>query len=196
MRHDAVGVLGAISGSAAKFAFIVVTFLSLPVLNRGMGELLAAGSLYWLPVKERIIFEILLLTFKILHGWAPSYLRNLISVAPEERYNLRRDSQGILLRHPRFIAEKTLGHRAFMFAAPKLWNMLPSDARNACTIDTFKDSFPMSGKSQTLRDFTVSRPSQILPIYRKIARRLNNRRHVYLWEGKTGAKHFRGMVTS
>jgi len=61
-------VLGVITGSAAKFAFTVVAFLSLPVLNRGMGELLAAGSLYWLPVKERIIFKILLLTFKILHG--------------------------------------------------------------------------------------------------------------------------------
>ena len=33
-----------------------------------------------------------------------------------------------------------------------------------------KPSFHMSGKSQTIGDFAVSRPSKILPTYRKIAR--------------------------
>ena len=36
-----------------------------------------------------------------------------------------------------------------------------------------KPVFHMSGKSQTIGDFTFSRPSQILPIYRIIARRLS-----------------------
>ena len=43
--------------------------------------------------------------------------------------------------------------------------------------------FHMSGKSQTNGDFTFCRPSQILPIYRIIARSLPqilDRRHVYL----------------
>ena len=32
-------------------------------------------ELYWLPVRLRVDFKILLVTFKILHGIAPSYLR-------------------------------------------------------------------------------------------------------------------------
>ena len=35
-------------------------------------------SLHWLPVKGRIIFKILLVTNKILHGFAPSYLNELL----------------------------------------------------------------------------------------------------------------------
>ena len=35
-------------------------------------------SLHWLPVKERIIFKILLVTYKILHGFAPAYLNELL----------------------------------------------------------------------------------------------------------------------
>jgi len=37
------------------------------------------ASLYWLPVKFRIEFKILLLTYKALHGQAPSYLEELIA---------------------------------------------------------------------------------------------------------------------
>ena len=36
-----------------------------------------------------------------------------------------------------------------------------------------KPGFHMSGKSQTIGDFTFCRPSQILPIYRIIARGLS-----------------------
>ncbi len=30
-------------------------------------------ELHWLPVEKQIVFKILLLTFKCLHGLAPSY---------------------------------------------------------------------------------------------------------------------------
>ena len=35
-------------------------------------------ELHWLPVQERIVFKILLMTFKCLNGLAPSYLSELI----------------------------------------------------------------------------------------------------------------------
>ena len=38
---------------------------------------------------------------------------------------------------------------------------------------SLKPSFHMSGKSQTIGDFVVSQPSQILPTYLKIAKRLS-----------------------
>ena len=37
-------------------------------------------KLHWLPIRSRIVFKILLLTFKILHGTAPTYLDSLISL--------------------------------------------------------------------------------------------------------------------
>jgi hypothetical protein len=36
------------------------------------------GSLHWLPVKARADFKILLLTYKALHGLAPTYLSDLV----------------------------------------------------------------------------------------------------------------------
>ena len=37
-------------------------------------------SLHWLPVKYRIIFKVLLITFKAIHGLAPVYISELISI--------------------------------------------------------------------------------------------------------------------
>ena len=42
--------------------------------------------------------------------------------------------------------------------------------------------FHMSGKSQTIGDFTVSLPSQILPRYREIARRLSQILGIHRWQ--------------
>ena len=44
-------------------------------------------DLHWLPIKYRIQFKIVLLTFKCLYGLAPQYLVDLIAVAPQSRYN-------------------------------------------------------------------------------------------------------------
>ena len=47
-------------------------------------------SLHFLPVKFRIEFKIALLTHKYLHGYAPTFLKNLIySRAVSARYSLR-----------------------------------------------------------------------------------------------------------
>ena len=37
-------------------------------------------SLHWLPVKYRIIFKVILITFKTIHGLAPVYISELISI--------------------------------------------------------------------------------------------------------------------
>ena len=36
-------------------------------------------ELHWLPVRQRIVFKILLYTFKALHGATPTYLTELVS---------------------------------------------------------------------------------------------------------------------
>ena len=86
-------------------------------------------DLHWLPIKYRIEFKIVLLTFKCLYGLAPQYLADLIAVAPQSRYNLR-SRNATLLVSAKARCLPTLGDRAFQSAAPKLWNSLPVEIRN------------------------------------------------------------------
>ncbi|MBN3300411.1 MAF1 polymerase, partial [Amia calva] len=71
------------------------------------------ASLHWLPVRYRIDFKVLLLTFKALKGLAPPYLKDL---------------------H----IEYTPGGRAFSYRAPKLWNDLSANVRDAPSVLAFK----------------------------------------------------------
>ena len=93
-------------------------------------------NLHWLPVRYRINFKILLLTFKALYGMAPSYIIDLINVKTNTRYSLR-SSEGILLKHPSGRMKKSFGDRSFSVAAPTLWNALPASLRNIKCISTF-----------------------------------------------------------
>ena len=97
-------------------------------------------ELHWLPVRLRVDFKTLLITFKILHGVAPSYLKDLVSVLPDSHYQLGRNNNGILLERPRLRTKKTMGDRAFSIAAPFLWNSLPLPIRQETSIDSSKRS--------------------------------------------------------
>lgn len=92
-------------------------------------------QLHWLPVNERIVFKVLLLTFKVLNGYAPSYLSSLLEHYVPGR-TLRSASKGLLIVPKSTTA--TYGDRAFSIAAPKLWNDLPVRIRNADSINQFK----------------------------------------------------------
>ena len=91
-------------------------------------------ELHWLPIRYRIEFKILLITFKILNFLTPTYLSSLISLRLPSKYNLRNSSDKLLLSYPRFKSKATLGDRSFSCAAPKLWNALPFDIRSASTV--------------------------------------------------------------
>ena len=95
-------------------------------------------ELHWLPIRYRIEFKILLITFKILNFLAPTYLSSLISLRLPSKYNLRNSSDILLLSYPRFKSKATLGDRSFTCAAPKLWNALPFEIRSASTVSIFK----------------------------------------------------------
>ena len=89
-------------------------------------------ELHWLPIAYRINLKILILTFKSIHGLAPSYLCDLIKVKQESSYSLRPKS--LLWAVPRKIIRPTFAGRSFTFAAPALWNSLPADLRDATTL--------------------------------------------------------------
>lgn len=93
------------------------------------------ADLHWLPIKYRIQFKILLLTFKITNNTAPSYLKELLkSYVPARAL---RSSTQLLLVQPRSRL-KSRGDRAFALAAPELWNNLPIVIRASDSIQSFK----------------------------------------------------------
>ena len=93
--------------------------------------------LHWLPVRFRIQFKLLLVTFKAIHGIAPNYIKDLIVVRTPSKYGLR-SNDSLLLRHPSFKSYKTLRDRSFAMAAPSLWNDLPEHLRDCGNITQFK----------------------------------------------------------
>ena len=85
-------------------------------------------NLHWLPVKFRIDFTILLLTYKAINGFAPFYLQELISLKEACKYNLLSDCDKLLLNPVKFNTLTTLGDRSF---AAQQWNSLPYEIRVA-----------------------------------------------------------------
>ena len=72
-------------------------------------------NLHWLPIEHRVIFKLLLYTYKALHGLGPDYLANLLG----SRIS-------------------TYGDRSFACVSPRLWNKLPDFIRYSETLDSFK----------------------------------------------------------
>ena len=80
-------------------------------------------ELHWLPVEQRIVFKILLFTYKALNGLAPVYLSDLLNDYTPVR-DLRSSSQNLLLV-PLSNLKSYRNTSAFSICAPKLWNFLP-----------------------------------------------------------------------
>jgi len=89
-------------------------------------------KLHWLPVRQRINFKILSITYKSINDMAPEYLCEFLSIRKSSR-KLRSSSQ-MLLQVP-VCRLKSCGDCAFSVASPTLWNRLPADIRNASSFD-------------------------------------------------------------
>ena len=92
-------------------------------------------SLHWLPIKYRVLFKLLLLTYRCVYGLAPNYLSSLV-VPRTCRYAPRSQNQ-CLLQVP-VVRLKSYGQRSFSFSAPTEWNKLPVEIRVAPTLENFK----------------------------------------------------------
>ena len=92
-------------------------------------------GLHWPPVKQRIDFKILLLTYKALNGLAPAYMRELL--IPYSPKRTLRSTENHLLTPPRCRLEY-FGKRSFAAAAPTLWNNVPLNIKQAPSVDIFK----------------------------------------------------------
>ena len=70
---------------------------------------------------------------------SPIYIQELIKIKSKSRYCLHSNTE-LLLESPNVITKTTLGDRAFVSAAPKLWNDLPRSIRNEQSLESFKRS--------------------------------------------------------
>jgi len=94
-------------------------------------------TLHWLPIKLRINYKILTITWKCLNGEGPDYLREVLT--PLNHSRSLRSNNAMQLVPPK-TALITVGDRCFSAAAPKLWNTLPIHIKQATSIDIFKRS--------------------------------------------------------
>ena len=77
-----------------------------------------------------------MLIYKSLHGWAPSYLADKLSLRPNKA--LRSDNQLFLNVPISTLRLKFYGDRAFSVAGPTLWNALHKNIRLYATLEPFK----------------------------------------------------------
>ena len=91
--------------------------------------------LHWLPISARIEFKVICLTFRIINGLAPAYMRDLVCFKQTTRS--LRSANKMLLVIPK-TRTKMYGDRAFSAIAPRLWNELPQSLREDNNLSKFK----------------------------------------------------------
>ena len=138
LRHYCNGLLSSIPSTqldrvqrlhiwAARFVFHVSIgdHPSQPLLN----------SLHWLPLKQRIIFKLLLFVYKILNNQAPKYLATCLNLYTPTR-SLRSSSDPLRLTYS--VTRTLAGDRTFTVSASKYWNDLPLTVRQSSSVSAFR----------------------------------------------------------
>ena len=147
LPKNLISKLQRLQNTAARIVYCMPTFCHITPL---------LFDLHWLPVKFRIDYKITVLlhctAFKCLHNTAPHYLSSLLSVQMNSKHGLRSNNQFLLSRH-NFKTLATIGDRAFIAAAPKLWNTLPLTIRNIDNFNLFKNKLNTFLFRQAFNDF-------------------------------------------
>ena len=91
-------------------------------------------ELHWLPFERRIVFRILVNTFKGLYGKAPPYICDMVSFLECTRAR-RSSSQYMLKAH---LVKTKYGNRAFKNNSALLWNRLSIEIRSCTSQTVFK----------------------------------------------------------
>ena len=92
-------------------------------------------QLHWLPVEYRIKYKICVLAFNALRGNGPQYMSQMLTVRESMHHIQHLDVLTLDLPRTNY---RTVGDRAFIVAAPTLWNALPIELRIIKDITVFK----------------------------------------------------------
>ena len=90
--------------------------------------------LHWLPIQQRIMYKIAVLTHKTINHGQPSYLEELTQIYKPARS--LRSSNGLSLVSP--FVKTAGGEKAFSAAAPHVWNNLSLRTRTSTSLTSFK----------------------------------------------------------
>ena len=104
--------------------------------RQGFPSPIRLQMLHWLSIEKRIIYKLLLLTYYCSRGIAPVELMSLL--APHIMKQDSGSSSIVLFDERFFYPELSYGRRSFEYCAPRLWNSLPLEIRNADTVLKFK----------------------------------------------------------
>ena len=92
-------------------------------------------KLHWLPVRQRITYKIVILTFKAYHKTAPQYTHDLIT---PRKYNKAVRSNNSFALIVLMIKVKHYGKRSFSYATPVEWNKLDVEIRSLTNLEAIK----------------------------------------------------------
>ena len=85
---------------------------------------------HWLPVKQRVTYNIILLTFRALNGLAPIYIVDMLHRHRPTRALRSADNNDLQVP----TTSSRYGDRAFAASAPRLWNALPRELKIATSL--------------------------------------------------------------
>jgi len=91
-------------------------------------------QLHWLPIRQRITYKIVVITYKTRTTGTPAYFSHLIRDYQPERTLWSADK--LLLSVPWMAL--SLSAKAFSVSAPSVWNSLSHNCRSAELFSTFK----------------------------------------------------------
>jgi hypothetical protein len=95
------------------------------------------AALHWLPIRYVIDFKVATLAFRCVHGTAPAYLMELVSLQTATWSGLRSEKDTLKLVVPP--AKKVRwGERSFSSSAPRIWNGLPLELRSLSILTSFR----------------------------------------------------------
>ena len=86
-------------------------------------------DLHWLPVRQRIVFKLLLTCYKALNDVGLLYIKDLLPLAKDKWKGLRNSKDPLLLEDFR-THRVTCGDWSFCAAGPREWNNLPLSIRH------------------------------------------------------------------
>jgi len=92
--------------------------------------------LHWLPVRQRVLFNIAVLVYQCLNGLAPSYLADDCQLISDVRPSRLRSSDSVTCAFRR--TRTTYGDQCIAVAGPRVRNSLPTELRQSDSLGQFK----------------------------------------------------------
>ena len=94
-------------------------------------------NLHWPPIRQRILYKLVLLTHKAIHHNSLSFLNFLIPLQPIPNTTTR-SSKTFLIQLPSKYKKYSTNLRFLSIAAPYSWNAIPIKLRCTTNSSTFK----------------------------------------------------------